>query len=438
MGLMRLARIVGPLAQAVLVLLGGCKRGQVNRAASSDASAPRSAEAPLTTDAALFSAPIGAARSGNVDVVAGLVAADGTVRLVGLAESGPSWSADALHGVAWAPDAELRVQAAAGGFTVFWRGLRDRKATRTLVLVGPRGELRGPPIEIGASFCATADGVAWVGAHAAGASRVVARRWSESASREVVTVPRGRDASLVCGDHKVIVLAEGEDDISASTFVPGDATAQPPIVVSRDSDFRDDEREHDAYSIGDDLGLVRVAASGAVAVRELSEGHLAPWRRLEHTLSSDEDIVAVDGDPASTLIVATRDSEDACPDSGSTSESVRAIRIDRRTGQESLVDVAPPDCERMRGPFWIGQATGGAVVAWVERRTEAAPKSAAISGMAFRVLTDGGVRTGRIEQPADAFVNAGCDEHRCAAVALVREPGTDGMRPAPIRVFAYP
>jgi hypothetical protein len=433
------ARVVVPVACAVSFLLGGYSCSRAKRALPTDASSGGDAETRPTSAGAVFSAPIGAARIDNLDVIAGLVAAEGTVRLVGVAESGVIWSADALHGVAWAPDAELRLQAAGGGFTVFWRGMHDGKATRTLALVGPRGEPRGPPIEVGSSFCATADGLAWIEPHTAGPTRLRGRRWSDTESKEVLTVPRDRDASLVCGDHDVIVLEEGEDDLRARAFVPGDSSAQPPVVVLRDSDFRDDEREHDAYSIGDDLGLVRVAASGVVAIREVPHGRSpTPWRNLEHTLSSEDDIVAVDADVSATLIVAARESEGACADGGSTSESVRAIKVDRRTEKESLVDIAAPDCDRLRGPFWIAQAPGGAVIAWVERRTEAPPKSAAISGAAFRVLADGGVRPGRIEAQADAFVNGGCDDHRCSAVALLREPGSDGMRPAPIRVFGYP
>jgi hypothetical protein len=442
---MGFARLVAPFACAVPALMGGCRCSHANRAPAATLSSQANDAAPvavgtrLTSDAAVFSAPIGATRVGNQDVVAGLVVDEGTIRLVGLAEEGQQWSGNALHGVAWAPDAELRLQAAAGGISVFWRGLRDGKSTRTLALVGPRGEPRGEPIEVGPSFCATSEGAAWIGPHAAGPTRVRARRWSGSESSDVVKVPAERDASLVCGDHEVIVLEEGDDDLSATAFVPGDTTSQAPVVVMRDSDFHDDEREHDAYSIGDDLGLVRVAASGVIAIREVSHGRVpGPWRTLEHPLAADDDVVTVDGDAGATLIVITRESEKACGDIRSTSESVRAIRVDRKTGQESLVDVAPPDCTRLRGPFWIAQAAAGDVIAWVERLTEGTPKSGPISGVAFRVLTADGVRAGRIEEQADAFVNGGCDERRCSAAALLRESGTDGMHPGPIRVFRYP
>jgi hypothetical protein len=35
-------------------------------------------------------------------------------------------------------------------------------------------------------------------------------------------------------------------------------------------------------------------------------------------------------------------------------------------------------------------------------------------------------------------VDGGCDEGGCSVAALVREPGSDGMSPAAIRLFGYP
>jgi hypothetical protein len=428
-------------------MLVGCRCGVKHASPSTDAALGASSAASAVTDAemrsasaaAVFSAPIGAARVGRVDVVAGLVAAEGAVRVMGLADAGTLWIADALRGVAWAPDAELRLQPAADGVAVFWRGLRDRKPVRVLVLLGPQGEPRGEPIEVGATFCGNLDGLAWIGPHTTGPTRVKARRWSESEARDVAVVPSDRDPALVCGDHDVVVLGDGDDDLTASAFVPGDAAARPPIVALRDTDFADEQREHDAYSIGDDLGLVRVGVSGGVAMRDVPRGAVpGPWRRLKHTLAADDDVVTVDGDAAATILVVTHETDSGCAGVGSTSESVRAVRVDRKTGEESLLELASADCDRVRGPFWIAAAPGGPVVAWVERRTTLPSKSAPIAGVAFRVLRTDGVRAGTIEQQADAFVGGGCDDRACSVAALVREPGSDGMRPAPIRVFGYP
>ena len=63
--------------------------------------------------------------------------------------------------------------------------------------------------------------------------------------------------------------------------------------------------------------------------------------------------------------------------------------------------------------------------------------SAPITGLAYRTLEDGSA-TQRLAQPAEAVVDAGCDETRCYAVALAREPGGDGMKPEAMKVLAYP
>jgi hypothetical protein len=445
---MRLVSFASPLVWLVLSDLGGCDRGcgakhQTSRAldgAGLDVAAPTAdGVLPSTSGQASFSAPIGAARVAGIDVVAGLVVAESTVRALGLTQGGVLWSADVLRGVAWAPDAELQVHAVGDGAVILWRGLRDGKPVRTVLTLSRNGEPRAQSVDIGAAFCSTVDGMAWTAARTSGPIRVRARRWTENDARDVVIVPRDRDPSLVCADHDVMVLGDGDDDLTVSRVAPGDAVAQPPAILLRDVDFPDDEREHDTYSIGDSLGIVRVGVSGAIAMRDMPHsGVPEPWRRLRHIVSADDDIVAVDGDEATTLIVTTHEVEGACLDGGSSAASVRAIRVDRRTREESVLELAPAACERTAGPFWIATGPGGLVVAWVERRTAPAPKAAPIAGVAFRVVGSDSVSAGRIEQLADAFVSGGCDERGCSMAALVREPDSDGMRPAPIRVFGYP
>jgi hypothetical protein len=387
----------------------------------------------------MFSAPIAAVQAGGVQVVAGLVAAEGVIRVVGLRGGRASWTVDAPGKVTWAPDAEIKLSPAGDGVALVSRGL-GAKSDRTLVLLGPHGEVRGEPLDIGAAFCATADGLAWVDPGPVGAVRVRARTWSDTQASEVVTIASDRRPALVCGDREVFVLGDGDDDLTLATFVPGDRAASPTVVAIRDADFRDDdEREHYTYSMGDDLGLLRVADSGSIAMREIPKGGApTPWRKLKHALSEDDDVVAVDGDATSTIVVFTRETDGACPGVGSTAEGVRALRVDRATGQESVIDLARPDCDRSRGPFWIAPAPGIPVVAWVERSTKIAPTAAAIRGLATRALRVDGVKSGGVDIQADALVDGGCDETGCFAAALVREPGSDGMRPAPIVTLAYP
>jgi hypothetical protein len=444
------------LAFVPLALAGGCTCGakQPPPAPGESASAaptgagsasagatvhPAGAAAPL--DPSVFSAPITAARAAHQDIVAGLVAADGVVRAMGLAGGKPAWATDVLTGVSWAPDAELHAQPTGdGGVALVWRGPRAGKVGRALVLVGPHGELRGEPTEVGAAVCATADGLAWIDPRTSGPTRVVARRLADATGHEVLSVPPDRDPALVCGDHAVVVLGDGDDDLTATAFVPG-ASPKPRVVAIRDSDFGDDdEREHDAYSLGDDLGLVRIGTSGAIHLREVPrDGAPTPWRRLKQTIPPDDDVVAVDGDADATLIVYTHDAADACPGIGSTAEGVQLLRVDRKTGAESLTALAPADCDRSPGPFWIAAgAPGGSTVAWVERTTKLAAKAAPVAGVALRTLAAGDAKARRIELVADAVVDAGCDDKGCSIAALTRPAGGDGMQPEAIAVFAYP
>ncbi len=439
-------RLLLRLAAGLLALSGACARGD-KRASPTLGTVPNaSGSAPQAVDGATlpppelaqFSAPIGAGKVGRLDVVAGLVASEGVVRAMAFSAEHVVWTSDVLRGVAWAPDAEVRLHGAGGGVAVVWHGLRDGKSGRTMVLLGPGGERRGEPVEVGSSVCATSEGTAWLGPHGHGPTNVFARRWTDTEAKSLVSLPSDRDPSLVCGDHQVQVLGDGDDDLVAISFVPGDATARPPMTVLREADFSEELREHDEYAVDDDLALLRVGTSGAMAIRDVPRaGAPGPWRTLKHELSGDDDAVAVDGDRATAVIVATHDLDEACPGAGST-ESVQAFIVDRKTGADSVVVLSPGDCEQARGPFWIGSTAEGPVVAWVERPTKLASKAAPIAGVAYRWIRPEGVRAGRIALEADAVADGGCDDRGCFVAALVREPGTDGMRPAPIRVFAYP
>jgi hypothetical protein len=243
----------------------------------------------------------------------------------------------------------------------------------------------------------------------------------------------------VCGDHDVVVLGDGDDDLTATSVSFGDPPGRAPVVLVRDADFGDDEeREHDAYTVGDDLGIVRVGAAGALAMREVPRGGSpSPWRKLTHAVPGDDDVVAVDGDATATLIVYTEDAGPACPGTGSAAASVHAIRVVRATGEETVLDLAPADCAHSPGPFWIAPAPAGPAVAWAERKS-GAQGAAPISGATFRVVTAAGVQPGHLEQPADALVDAGCDKRGCAVAALLRLQGGDGMQPEAIGIVGYP
>lgn len=413
-----------------------------NSGAASSASATTAA-APPASAAAVFSAPIAGARSGGGDAVAGLVAASKLVRAAGFPEAGvePAWTSDALTDVTWAPDSDLRAIPAGGGLALVWHGPRGGKSGRTLVRIDAHGGLVGGPQDVGAAYCVTDGGVAWIEPRSSGPSRVLARAWSEGDAHPVTSIPADRDPALVCADHDVVALGGGDDDLSATVLTPGETAARPTFTLVREADFGDDdEREHYPYTVGDDLGIVRVGSSGALSLRRVPKGGApSAWKRLKHTIPADDDVVAVDGDASSVVIVTTRDADDACPGVASTAVAVHALRVDLSSWDEKAFELAPATCERYPGPFWITQGSAGTIVGWVDRRGGAAAGAAPIAGASFRVLSpDGTARSRSIEQPADALVDMGCDARGCAVAALVRPPGGDGMQPEAIRVLAYP
>jgi hypothetical protein len=389
--------------------------------------------------APVFSSPIAALRLGHATVVAGLVAAARVIRLTALRDRRALWTSDALSGVSWGSDSDLRLERAGEGMALAWRGGKQDNGRGKLVLVGPEGQPWGAPEDVGAEWCTTSDRVAWVAPHSHGSVRVYARSWADPSPREIAVVPPERTVTLVCGDHDVFVLGDGDDDLTSVAFDPRADAALAPTVVTRDSDFGSDEIEHRVYTSGDDLEIVRIASTGAIAVRE-ARGSGAPgaWRRLKHALGPDDDVVAVDGDEKTTLVVFTRPSETACSGVGSAAQRVEALGIDRAPAVETLVELASADCSRAPGPFWSALAVGRSpIVAWVERRTDRSPDAPSIAGLAYRVMRSDGVRSGRVEVEADALVDAGCDEIGCFAAALVRGSDRDAMAPLSIDVVQY-
>jgi hypothetical protein len=387
----------------------------------------------------VFSAPIAALRIHHQLVVAGLVAAEGVVRVMALTDAQPAWVVDALRGVSWVADADVKLQPAGDGVALVWHGIRGGKTSATLVLLGPNGELRDEPIAIGARWCTTAEGVAWLDPLTSGPVHVRSRAWSQADVHDVVTVAADRAPTLLCGDHDGFLLGEGDDDLTAVAFSPAEGAVRPRVMAIRDRDFGDDdEREHEAFTVGDDLGIVRVGGTGTVYLRQVSHGQASPWHRLKHALSEDDDIVAVDGDARSTFLVFTREAPDPCAGSESGALTVRALRIDRQTGDEAVVSLAPGDCDSTPGPFWVDAASGASVIAWSRRRARVASGGAPIDGLVYRVFESDLPWEGRVDVEADALVEGGCDDSVCFGAALARGPGNDGARPEPILALVYP
>ncbi len=401
-----------------------------------------------------FSRPIAATRMGDGStVVAGLaVPTSSIIATRVLADGTIAWSKSVLDGVAWTTGADLRALPAPQGAAIVWRGQRAGKNVTQMVRVGAGGDARGTAVDVGPAACATDDALAWLEHGTHGTTKVRALAWSSSVAADVLTLAADRDPELVCGAHRLFALGGGEDDVTVTVAQGLDAGPAAPII--RDRDFAsDEEREHDAYTVGDSLGIVRMGDSGALAIREVVSGPPSAWRSLGTKISPDDDIVAVDADARSVVVVFTHEQGDAC--AGASALAVKAVRASRVAADgspEAVIELAPPVCDRDPGPFWTGALEGSFVVAWAERghrprKTE--PEAggglgaAPVTGLAYRTLPNDPAGAApssvqRVEMAADDLVSAGCDKAHCYAVALDRPAGSDGMQPETARVVAFP
>lgn len=398
--------------------------------AGSAASAAASAEPGV---AAGLSAPIAGVRVGGGDVVvAALDVAAHAIRAQRVAPSG-AVVADrvVLDDVAWTSDADLKVFAANGGVAIAWHGLRGGALVRVLVTTAPDLSPRGAPVAISAGTCATQDAF-----YSTDGRRVTARPWTGGSSR--ADLPEDADASLVCAAHRAFVVLEEEEKTSLLTPF-ADAGAARTVLVEEAAFGEDDQRERAEYTVGDDLGIVRLGTTGSLAMRELRAGELGAMQKLTITIPREDDVVAVDASARFVVVVSTHDASERCDD-GAAATKVAALRIDRATHAEAAFELSPGTCGREIGPFFTGAVGDAVSVAWVERRSVHAKDEAPVAGLVYRAVGPEGAapELGRIDQPADALVDAGCDEARCYAVALARRPGADVMVPGFARVLRYP
>jgi len=375
-----------------------------------------------------LSAPIAATRIEGGDViVAGLDVAAKAIRVQRIGTK-DEVSADktVLDGLKWSPDADVKIAPAAKGAAITWRGLRNGKLVRQLVIVGPDLTAKGEPVDVTAASCATQDAVWYTDG-----KKATGRTWAGQATKSAISGEA--DVSIVCGAHKAFALLD-EDDGASFIALGGDAGK---ARLFEESSFgEDDQRERNEFVVGDDLGVVRLSVSGAIAMREVRDGKLGPIRKLKTTLPRDADIVTVDASTKNIAIVFTDDATDAC-DGGAASTKVSALRVDRNGEAEEIVELSAGSCGVEIGPFFTGAVGDAVSVAWVERVGIIGQPRAPITGLAHRMVPAQGP-LGRVDQPADALVEAGCDASRCYAVALARKTGMDAMVPGVARVLRYP
>ncbi|MBX3212875.1 MAG: hypothetical protein KF850_12630 [Labilithrix sp.] len=393
--------------------------------------------------AAGLSAPIAAAHVAGGEVV--VAALDVSARGIRVQRIGADDRIVAdrvvLDDVAWSTDADLKLAAHAEVVAVTWRGLRGGKLVRELVVVGADLAAKEPPVEVAAASCATRDAL-WFSDGARATSRPF------RGAPHAVELPKDRDSSLLCGPGRAFAVLDEDDGTSILPLAaagPSDAAASKVVTLLRERDFGDDEqRELAEYTVGDDVGVVRLGGSGAVTIREIAAGVLGPLRRLKATIPKDDDVVAVDASPKVLAIVYSEDVSAACPagpggpGDGAVATKVMVLRVDRESFEESTAELAPGRCGYEIGPFFTGALGGALSVAWAERSGGAGRARAPIAGLAHAVVARAGAPSlARVEQRADALVDAGCDGARCYAAALVRRDEADALSPGFVRILRY-
>ena len=269
----------------------------------------------------VFSAPIAAAKiAGDHLLAAGLVVSAQAVRLVGLAVGGETeWTADVLTPVKWTTAARLHVFPAAGGAAVVWTGERDGASGTFGVVVGPRGQAKGAPFQLGSEPCSTQEGLVWTESAKGTPVKVRMYRYAEGAAVDLATLNVQAAPHLDCGNHAVYgFVDDDEDNKILHVLLAADGKPTKPLVVVNAKEFPDDDEERDfkAYLDGDELGMVRVGPNGEILVRDLAGGTLTPWKKLSHALQVDESVEVVDANRAHLVVIYSKDAPDDCTQGG--------------------------------------------------------------------------------------------------------------------------
>jgi hypothetical protein len=422
-----LARTAGFLLLGLSLNLASCRACEKPAARgdrASDASAASTSADPSVDRGAVtasLTSPFGTGRLARGGlIVAGVERASSTLQVGRLDALGRiSHAHGVLSEVTASKDAQVRVFSGPGdGATVLWRGLRRGRFVRTLVQLGPDLSPVGESREVASTPCVTRDAVWTLEDQKVSAQPVEGAGFS-------IALPKGEDASLVCGASRAYAVLDQEDGASAVMLAKGSSETK---LLFRERDFGEDEqRERAEFLAGDDLGFVRIGASGSVAVRELSSGTLRALRTLKTRVPKDDDVVAVEASSTTLVIAYTEESTSACSTQASEEErvsvKVMALVVDRRTHAESLVELAPGRCGHEVGPFFTGTLGERVTVAWGEHGSGIGHARAPLVAVARATLGATGSDAGgpafeRIETQADALIDAGCDGTTCDLVAV--------------------
>jgi len=153
--------------------------------------------------------------------------------------------------------------------------------------------------------------------------------------------------------------------------------------------------------------------------------------------------VVVDASPRMVVIVYTQDAGSSCPPPASggdtvVSTKVTALRVDRQTFEESTIELSPGRCGHEIGPFFTGVRGESVSVAWPERTGGLGKSRAPIVGLAHVLVSPSAsnIALSRIEQSAEAIVDATCDANGCFAAALTRK-SDDAKSPGIVKILRY-
>lgn len=419
---------------------------------------------PTPADGAVgLSAPIAAARVDGGVVVAGLDVPSHAVRVQWLGDGDvPVRQRLVFEGVAWTADAELKLLAVADGVAVVWRGKRGDRAVRQVLVLDRDLRTRVDALDVPVGVCATRDALWFTDGQSV--STMGGRP-----SPEVVMKLDAEGLELSCGDHRAFAVADRDDDTvlwvlsdpkkgdaaapTGDASSKGDASpkgtapkaeaAPKPSVALRGSDLGGSEqRDRAVFTNGDDVGIVRIAESGAVAVRESRDGKLGAVHKLARTFRQDDDVIGIDATARAFFVFFARESGADCTSEGGAvaRTSVFALRVDRTTFAEDVFELTPGTCGLEIGPFFTGNVGDGVVLSWAERASSTNKSEPPIAALSYRRVPASGTPAPpqRIVSPADALVDGGCASGTCFVVALGRKPGDNGMQPGTARVLRVP
>ncbi len=408
------------VAQRRIVVLGGVavllvggyvlsrgpkKETPIAADADDDASAPGGE---ITKVLEGLARPFGADAMGNGDVV--VAAVDGAAIRVQRINGSEAIVANklVLRDVVPSPDAEVKVFAQPEGIYVFWRGLHEGKLGRFLVALDPDLKVRTTTTASSSVLCGTRTDL-WI----VDGERATAHPFAAGSTRSVA-LPKDREASLLCSSGAAFAVLDADERTEVMTL----EDRAKPITVLKDSELGvDEQRELSEYTTADGPGFVRLASSGALALREVSGGKAGPLHRLKTAIGRDDDVVAADASGRIAVIVYTEDlAEDggdrACP-------RVMALRVDRQSFEETTIELSSGRCGFEVGPFFTGPVGDSVSVAWPERTGGIGQPRAPVVSLATSLVAPGPAPTlARIDQAAEAMVDATCDANACYAVAL--------------------